>query len=127
MTRDLQLTIYAIGLQNVAKRERFGIIKGTSDPYAKVNTLLENECGEVETNYLGRTETVENNLRPFWTTVFDVSYEDGSIMNLIVDVIDEMPEGKEDLMMAEGIKFDVGSCLEKSHRTQVRRADNGGW
>lgn len=114
----IELSLKAVDLKNVA-----GLLKGTSDPFAVV-TQMSTASGE-KPKVLGKTETIHNTLNPSWTQVFEFDYEMGSIMKLIVTILDE--ETKRDNKPMGSALFDVADLLgARGNRKAVQLRQGGG-
>lgn len=115
-TEKLCLSLKAKDLNNVA-----GAFKGTSDPYATVTIFSFRSHNPV---VLGRTEAVKNNLSPDWVKTFEIDYELGSNMNVVINVFDEVTKGKNRSMGSAS--FDVSKILAAPGNTKAVKMKKGG-
>lgn len=94
---------------------------GTSDPYAVVSKLDEDENKETAV-VLGRTETIENALSPHWVKVFVLDYELGTPFKFAVSVMDEDKNGGREMGHAV---FGLGEILGSRGSTKARVIKKG--
>lgn len=113
-----QVSVYASSLKNVA-----GFGKGTSDPYAVV-TLLAGSDDE-RAHILGRTEVVQNNLSPSWTTTFTVKHCFGKETRINIGVFDEARKSKGNKSMGSA-QFEIGEILGAKGNVKAKRLKPGG-
>jgi len=126
MTRSerVLISLYARDLKNVA-----GTFKGTSDPFAVVTRLADqNDVAAHQSSngtVLGKTEVIKNNLNPVWTKTISLSYNLGRPVYLNVGVWDEVRKSKEDKPMGSAM-FELGDVLGTRGNTKAKRLKNGG-
>ena len=95
--------------------------RGTSDPYAIISKLPEDE-NEENAIIIGRTETIENTLSPNWVKVFVLDYELGTPFSFAVSVMDEAKNGGRQMGHAV---FGSGEVLGARGSTKARVMDKG--
>jgi len=108
----VQLSLKATKLENVAGR-----FKGTSDPFAVVTVLSDDNSAKP--TIVGKTEVIKNNLNPDWTKSFILDYEMGKPTNIIVKVFDEVSKG--DNISMGSVVFEVGSILGAKGNTKAKK------
>eukprot|EP00559_Dactyliosolen_fragilissimus_P005395 CAMPEP_0184867048 /NCGR_PEP_ID=MMETSP0580-20130426/24871_1 /TAXON_ID=1118495 /ORGANISM="Dactyliosolen fragilissimus" /LENGTH=597 /DNA_ID=CAMNT_0027367059 /DNA_START=14 /DNA_END=1807 /DNA_ORIENTATION=+ len=113
----LQLSLSAKKLPNVA-----GAFKGKSDPFAIVS-LLDDES-DVKPKILGKTEVIKNSLNPDWVTTFNLDYELGRPVKVIISLYDHVRKG-ENISMGSAV-FDVGYVLGSKGNTKAKSMKHGG-
>ena len=101
----VQLSFLASNLKNAA-----GAFKGTSDPYAVVTLIANNNEVGAKPQILGKTEVIKNCLSPHWVKTFEVDYDFSKETKINVSILDEIRKEKNDKPMGTAI-FEVGTIL----------------